>query len=254
MKKSQQVTMYIQNRGESSQIFKEYLKATGLVDINSPIVRQKANELTQNIITDLEKAKRIYHFVRDEIPYTFTHNLQRASDVLKEKAGQCNSKTTLTVALLRVVGIPARYHCGSVSKTLFKNTIPKWVYPLTPDRIPGHCWTEVFINSKWTAIENVVDLRLYDGIQCKMKQDGVEKSIGCGLSEDSFQKEWDGKSDILMQEGALLEDMGIFSNADEYLTKAESFLNPVKNWIKNKFIKHLMNKKFNKLREFHNKQ
>ncbi len=38
MKKSQQVTMYIQNRGESSQIFKEYLKATGLVDINSPIV------------------------------------------------------------------------------------------------------------------------------------------------------------------------------------------------------------------------
>ena len=54
---------------------------------------------------------------------------------------------------------------------------------------------------------------------------------------------------LLMQDGALLEDVGTFSNADEYLTKSEYFLNPLKYWIKNNFVKQLMNNKFNNLRE-----
>jgi len=236
------------NKKLSMSTLNEYTKPTKLADSNNPIVQQKADELTRNIKTDIEKVQRIYHYIRDEIPYTFTHNLQKASDVLKEKVGQCNTKTTLTIALLRAVKIPARYHCGSVSKTLFKNTIPKWAYPLAPQKIPGHCWPEVFINDRWTAIENVVDLRLYEGIQYKISQGDLEESMGCGLSADTFQKEWDGQTDVLMQEGALLEDVGTFSNADEYLAKSETFLNPIKYWIKNKVVKQTMNKKFDQLR------
>jgi len=126
-------------------ILNEYLQPTDLVDFNTQIVKQKALELTENSVLESEKVKDIYHFVRDEIPYTFTHNLQKASDVLKEGVGQCNTKTTLTIALLRAINIPARYHCGSISKNLFENTIPKWAYPLTPESIPGHCWAEVFL-------------------------------------------------------------------------------------------------------------
>jgi len=148
-------------------ISKAYLEPTNLIDFNTPIVKQKALELTKDSTSEIEMVQYIYHFVRDEIPYTFTHNLQKASDVLKEKVGQCNTKTTLTIALLRAVNIPARYHCGSISKKLFKNTIPTWAYPFTPKLIPGHCWTEVYINDKWTAIENVMDLKLYEGIQHK---------------------------------------------------------------------------------------
>ena len=233
-----------------TSISNEYLKPTNLVDFNSSIVKQKALELTKDIISEREKVKQIYHFVRDKIPYTFTHNLQKASDVLKEKAGQCNTKTTLTIALLRAINIPARYHCGSVSKTLFKNTIPKWAYPLTPKLIPGHCWPEVFINDRWTALENVVDLDLFEGIQCKMLQDGIKELNGCGLSKDKFQKEWDGKSDILMQDGALMYDAGTFSDADDYLAKAEKFLNPVKHFLKNEFVKVAMNRKFGELRKY----
>jgi hypothetical protein len=186
--------------------------------------------------------------VRDEIPYTFTRNLQKASDVLKEGKGQCNTKTTLTIALLRALKIPARYHCGSISKELFKNTIPKWAYPFTPKFIPGHCWTEVYINEKWTGIENVMDLELYEGIQYKMLQDNQKESIGCGLSNDQFQKEWDGETEVLMQDGALVEDAGTFSNADQYLKKSEFFLNPIKYWLKDKIVKKAMNNKFNDLR------
>ena len=231
----------------------KYLEPTNLVDFNTPIVKQKAIELVKDITSESEKVKRIYHFVRDEIPYTFTHNLQKASDVLREQVGQCNTKTTLTIALLRAINIPARYHCGSVSKLLFINTIPKWAYPLTPKLIPGHCWAEVFINDKWTAIENVVDLKLYEGIQCKMLNENQKESIGCGLSKDKFQKEWDGKTDILMQDGALEVDAGTFSNADEYLVKSEKFLNPIKHWIKDILVKKLMNKKFNDLRNYTHK-
>ena len=118
----------------------------------------------------------------------------------------------------------------------------------TPNLIPGHCWTEVYINDKWTAIENVMDLKLYKGIQSKMLLDKEDTSIGCGLSKDKFQKEWDGKTDILMQDGALVDDAGIFGNADEYLATAERFLNPLKHWIKKNVIRKAMNKKFDALR------
>jgi len=235
---------------EKNGIFKEYLEPTSLIDFNTPIVKRKALELTEDATSESEKVKHIYHFVRDEIPYTFTHNLQKASDVLKEKVGQCNTKTTLTIALLRAINIPARYHCGSVSKQLFINTIPKWAYPLTPRLIPGHCWAEVYINDKWTAIENVVDLKLYEGIQCKMLNENQKESIGCGLSKDKFQKEWDGKTDVLMQDGALEGDAGTFSNADIYLAESETFLNPLKHWLKDVLVKKLMNRKFNDLRKY----
>ena len=227
---------------------RQYLESTTLVDFNAPIVQQKALELTQNCVLETEKVKRIYHYVRDEIPYTFTYNLQKASDVLKDKVGQCNTKTTLTIALLRAVNIPARYHCGSVSKELFKNIIPKWAYPLTPRLIPGHCWAEVFINDSCTAIENVVDIKLYEGIQTEMLQNNEEQSIGCGLSKDQFQKEWDGKTDVLMQDGALVEEAGTFENADAYLAQAEKFLNPAKYWLKDVLVKKIMNRKFEELR------
>lgn len=232
------------------KISKEYLKPTSLVDFNTPIVKQKALELTENLTRESDKVRCIYHFVRDEIPYTFTHNLQKASEVLKQQVGQCNTKTTLTIALLRAINIPARYHCGSISKSLFKNTIPQWAYPFTPKLIPGHCWPEVFIDDKWIAIENVMDLALYEGIQSKMKTENQQESLGCGLSKDSFQKEWDGKGDVLMQDGALAEDAGTFSNADEYLARTERFLNPIKYWLKNRVVKRAMNKRFSELRTY----
>ena len=229
--------------------FKVYLEPTTLVDVNTPIIRQKALNLTQNLESDIDKVKRIYHFVRDEIPYTFTHNLQKASDVLKQGVGQCNTKTTLTIALLRAIQIPARYHCGSVSKELFQNTIPRWAYGLTPELIPGHCWPEVYINNRWTAIENVMDIHLYDGILQKMSSNQGKQLMGCGFSNDVFQKEWDGKTDVLMQDGALVKDAGTFGNADEYLARSEHFLNPIKHWIKRNIVRNAMNKKFDQLRK-----
>lgn len=234
----------------TATVKKEYLAPTGLVDYNNELVMQKALKLTKEHEATIDKVKCIYHFVRDKIPYTFTRNLQKASDVLKEKVGQCNTKTTLTIALLRAINIPARYHCGSVSKVLFKNTIPKWAYPLTPKLIPGHCWTEVFIHGTWTAIENVMDLKLYEGIQTKMQLENQSESIGCGLSNDLFQKEWDGHTDILLQDGALVEDAGTFGNADTYLANAEKFLHPIKYWIKKKWVQKAMNRKFNDLRKY----
>ncbi len=73
-------------------ISKKYLEPTNLVDFNTPIVQQKALGLTKNSRSEMEKVKGIYNYVRDDIPYTFTHNLQKTSDVLKEYIGQCNTK------------------------------------------------------------------------------------------------------------------------------------------------------------------
>jgi len=227
----------------------QYLQSTKVVDIDNPIVKQKVEELTKGASSETEIIKNIYHFVRDEIPYTFTYNMQKASEVLTQKKGQCNTKATLTIALLRAFGIPARYHCGSITKKMFKRIVPAWAYLLTPQEIPGHCWAEVFINEKWVAVENVIDLDLYQGIQRKIKKEGIKESAGCGISKDNFQKNWDGKTDVLMQQGALVEDKGTLANADEYLEKSQKFLNPIKEWFRSKLVKPSMNEKFAKLRK-----
>ena len=61
-------------------------------------------------ITDTEKAKIAYEYVRDEIPHSFAIDSKiitaKASDVLRYKTGICHAKANLLAALLRSQSIP----------------------------------------------------------------------------------------------------------------------------------------------------
>jgi len=72
----------------------------------------------------VSKVKTIYNFVRDEIK--FGNNVSddiSASQVLKDGYGQCNTKATLLMALLRATDVPNRIHGFTIDKTLQKGAI-----------------------------------------------------------------------------------------------------------------------------------
>ncbi len=91
----------------------DYLCFSEIIDFDNQSVAKKARELSKGMKTDIQKAKSIYEFVRDEINHSSDINSNeityRASDVLNKGHGLCFAKSHLMAAFLRVVGIPAGF-------------------------------------------------------------------------------------------------------------------------------------------------
>jgi transglutaminase-like putative cysteine protease len=91
----------------------EYLKCTAIVNFDHPIIRQLGDELSKAGSDEIELAKIIYEYVRDEVAHSGDIDAQRvtchASDVLHYKHGICCAKSHLLAALLRYCGIPTGF-------------------------------------------------------------------------------------------------------------------------------------------------
>lgn len=90
----------------------KYLEPSRVVDYNNPEIQLKARELAGDH-GQIETAKALYHFVRDEIGHSLDIGSGqvncRASEVLKEGHGLCFAKSNLLAALLRFTEIPAGF-------------------------------------------------------------------------------------------------------------------------------------------------
>jgi len=87
----------------------EYLQPSQLCDFDrQPEIGAKALELTTGCRNREEMFQRIFTFVK-ELPYSLEDWDVAASETLAKGWGMCAGKTNLLVALLRSVGIPARY-------------------------------------------------------------------------------------------------------------------------------------------------
>lgn len=66
----------------------------------------------------------IYNFVRDEIAFGYNVSDEAsASVVLADGYGQCNTKTSLLMALFRAADIPCRFHGATIHKRLQKGVV-----------------------------------------------------------------------------------------------------------------------------------
>jgi transglutaminase-like putative cysteine protease len=66
----------------------------------------------------------VYDFVRNEIAFGYNAGDELpASAVLADGIGQCNTKATLLMALMRAVGIACRFHGFTIDKPLQKGAI-----------------------------------------------------------------------------------------------------------------------------------
>ncbi|MCG2991451.1 transglutaminase-like domain-containing protein, partial [Escherichia coli] len=72
-----------------------------------PLIQEKINVLFNDELSELEKVKTAFEFVRDRISHSWdiqsTRVTCKASEVLKYKEGICYAKSNLLAALLRAV-------------------------------------------------------------------------------------------------------------------------------------------------------
>jgi transglutaminase-like putative cysteine protease len=123
-----------------------FLQATEYVDYNSEIIQNKVMELFTENMSDIQKTKIAYEFVRDEIPHSFDCKAEiitaKSSDVLKYKTGICHAKANLLASLLRSQGIPTGF-CFQRLTLLDDDSIGYGI----------HAYNAVFLENKWIKLD-----------------------------------------------------------------------------------------------------
>ena len=121
----------------------EFLRETPLLDYSAKPIEKLIENRGWKMLDEFHRIQKIYDFVRNEI--LFGYNVRDdlpASRVLSDGYGQCNTKGTLFMALLRADGIPCRLHGFTIDKKLQKGAMTGIVYEKAPREIL-HSWVEV---------------------------------------------------------------------------------------------------------------
>jgi len=189
----------------------DYLAATSLCDCDNPWLRKKAEEIIRGATTPEEKALRIFYFVRDNIRFSLAYSHSKASQILKRGYGECGNKTNAQVALLRAVGIPARFRWVQAKTEVLHHLIADFVYNNMPP-VASHFWCECYLNGKWVACESLLDKLLYTGM---LKEGLITK-------EQVPTIDWDGQTDLVLLTPWITEDRGHLSSYDDAIKRLQT--------------------------------
>lgn len=231
--------------------FEVYLAPSGMVDINHSSIQQLVKQHNWQSLEPYQAIGEIYQFVRDEI--TFGYNRDdgiSASQVLKDGYGQCNTKGTLLIALLRAVGIPARFHGFTIDNELQKGAIPNYLFFLAPKRII-HSWVEVYYDGRWLELEGYIIDKVYLSKVQQRYGSGCSDFSGYGIATKCLSKpqiDWQGENTYIQKEG-IADDFGIFTHPDEFYQQYGSNLTGIKRFMFRYLFRHLMNLNVNNIRE-----
>lgn len=191
---------------QASEGMGKYLKGTDVVDLDSSTIRKTTKEVISDSRTPKEAAVSIFYFIRDEIKFALTPQLEKASTVVERRTGYCVSKATAMVAMARVANIPARYHFASIKKKATRGVTGSMGYRFMPKVIPAHCWVDLYLNRKWIGVEFTYDKKLLE----------VQKEKKMGIYEKGIERDidWDGEHDLLVPPEFLVEDLGVYESPE----------------------------------------
>ncbi len=125
-----------------------YLKETKMLNYRAREIVALVRSRKWNDLDEYDKIGEIYRFVQNEIVLGYNEfDDLTATQVLADGYGQCNTKATLLMALLRAVDIPCRLHGTQVVKGFQRSIMPKIMARLAPPFIV-HTWAEVYFGGK----------------------------------------------------------------------------------------------------------
>ncbi len=191
----------------------------------------------------------MYDFVRDEIPFGYNSSDELpASVVLADGYGQCNTKTTLLMALLRAAGAPCRFHGATIHKSLQKGVVTGLFYELAPDDIL-HSWAEVRFEDRWVGLEGVIcDAGYLDGLRSSVAAEGPFLGYGVGTEDlASPPVAWRG-TDTAIQQTGVNRDFGVTDDPDAFYREHGVNLTGIRGLLFRTVIRHAMNRKVASIR------
>lgn len=229
---------------------KQYLQETNMLDFSNDKIQQLIMERSWKEMDEFERLKSIYLFVRDDI--LFGYNVDDsipASKVLFDGYGQCNTKGTLFMALLRACGIPCRVHGFTIDKKLQKGAMTGIVYKSAPQNV-FHSWVEVYFEDKWYELEAfILDIDYLRKLQ-KDHSDCTGAFCGYGVAVKDFRNpviDFDRNNTYIQSEG-INQDFGVYDSPDELLREHHQEMSRIKAFMYRNLGRHLMNHNVKKIR------
>ena len=228
----------------------KYLKETKMLDYSNKNIQQLIQERGWISIEKFECLKSIYNFVRDEIlfGYNIDDNIA-ASKVLADGYGQCNTKGTLFMALLRACNIPCRVHGFTIDKKLQKGAMTGLVYKNAPNNV-FHSWVEVYFEDKWYELEAFILDKEYLAKLQEKESDCTGVFCGYGVAVKDFKNpiiDFDRNNTYIQSEG-INQDFGVYDSPDDLLKEHHQEMSVIKAFLYKNLGRHLMNQNVRKIR------
>ena len=233
----------------------KYLKATAMLNYQSQEIVDLINAHKWNELNEADKIGAIYDYVQNGIllGYNKYDNLM-ATQVMADGIGQCNTKATLIMALLRAVGIPCRLHGTKVTKVFQRSLMPEIMAKMAPPLIV-HTWAEVYYNGAWLSLEGVITDKAYINGLKKLFPDYKGKFFDYAVAVKDFDDlhiEWK-RENTTVQQQAVVEDLGVFDTPDEFYSKYKQEYRGLKKFMYENIGRKIMTKKVAKIRLCNNR-
>ena len=221
-----------------------------MLDFSSPSLMSLVEEREWGELSEVERVRSIYLFVRDEILFGYnTDDSIPASKVLSDGYGQCNTKGTLFMALLRASGIPSRIHGFTIDKRLQKGAMTGLVYLLAPPSV-FHSWVEVLLGGVWYELEAFILDRTYlEKLQRKFSScDGPFCGYGVAVRDFRHPVIDFNLNNTYIQSESINRDWGVYDSPDELLKEHHQDMSPLKAFVYRHIGRHLMNRNVRRIR------
>ncbi len=227
-----------------------YLKETEMLDYSSKNIRQLIAKRKWDRLDAFRRVQAIYNFVRDEILFGYnTDDSIPASKVLADGYGQCNTKGTLFMALLRACRIPCRVHGFTIDKALQKGAMTGFVYKNAPQNV-FHSWVEVYLDDRWYELEAYILDKAYLTRLQQQNSGCTGAFCGYGVAVQDLQHpviDFDRNNTYIQSEG-INQDFGIYDAPDDLLKAHHQEMSPLKTFLYRHLGRHLMNRNVKKIR------
>ena len=228
-----------------------YLEETPMLNFSDASIKSLVECRGWKRLNEFERVKAIYNFVRDEIMFGYnTDDNIPASKVLADGYGQCNTKGTLFMALLRACGIPCRVHGFTIDKRLQKGAMTGIVYKLAPNNV-FHSWVEVFLEGTWYKLEAFILDRKYLTKLQKTNPECQGAFCGYGVAVRNFKNpiiDFNRNNTYIQSEGINM-DFGVYDSPDELLKEHHQNMTAFKAFVYRHIGRHLMNANVRKIRK-----
>jgi hypothetical protein len=229
-------------------------RPTDLLDFQHPKVEALIATRQWKSLSTFDRIGAAYNYVRDEVAfgYNISDDLP-ASQVLEDGIGQCNTKSTLLMALLRALNVPCRFHGFTIDKFLQHGAIAGLAYWLAPRNII-HSWVEVWHDGRWINMEGFILDRAYLNTIQKMHGNRPGPFCGYGVATNDLANpavDWCGTDTYIQREG-INHDFGLFDSPDEFYARHGVNLTGIKLWLFQRIVRLAMNNNVSSIRGRYN--
>jgi hypothetical protein len=238
------------DKEEENEMNNEYLFQTHMLDYDNYKIQELIRKRGWRELPEFERIRSIYNYIRDEI--RFGYNVDDsipASKVLKDGYGQCNTKGTLFMALLRAVGIPCRVHGFTIRKELQEGAMTGFIFKQAPKNI-FHSWVEVYLEGKWYELEAFIIDKDYLG---KLQQKnsncaGAFCKFGVGVEDFKNPVIDFNRNNTYIQSTGINQDFGTYDSPDALLKEHHQDMGVIKKLAFRYYGRHMMNRNVKKIR------